>query len=606
MKHTKLLLLLLLPAFLPAQDVFQKTYDHFFNDRANTLEVLPNGRIVLAGATALQNNSQQNMLVIMLNEKGEKIWSKTYSNGQRTEAQDILRTSDGNLLLVYDAFNASGEAKASWMKISPVDGSILWSRRAIPSSQLLKITPLQGGYLLTGTYKISASARAALALKIAENGDLVWYRIFDEPGPEPKFMQLGGCWQDPMGFIHCSGYHIESNEAQGIYVRFNAAGDMPGAIQHYSIGSNTDLLSHIAPIENNGLLFAGNSQGFTDGNARAWTLTTDRDGNLKTSYTYGIDGKHIGVTDMITLPSDQYALSLGRPAPSGTPAVMIKINAQNDMLWQNTYKGDGTGNILWQVKADGNGFAATGTSTLNNQNNFFLAKTDENGRAGDCCPTSSGLKRETVTPEQTAFVPDQKTGFSTENALLTIADAAAVTNTVCLPIDLNFTIADSTLCPGECTQLTLIDSVVGVHYTLEIVGANPDSLIAGRICHSEGGKIIVTRKGEFNGCKNELSKTVEIGAKDDVFPNAFTPNGDGSNDVFRPIFPCEVIFSNLKVYSRWGALVFETNEPETGWDGRVNGVDAASDVYVWRLEYEAIRLGVQQRFVEKGGVTLLR
>ena len=117
---------------------------------------------------------------------------------------------------------------------------------------------------------------------------------------------------------------------------------------------------------------------------------------------------------------------------------------------------------------------------------------------------------------------------------------------------------------------------------------------------------MVTRRGEFNGCDNDLSKIVEIGAKEDVFPNAFTPNGDGTNDVFRPVFPCEVVFSNLKVFSRWGELVFETNEPLTGWDGRINGLDAPSDVYVWRVEYEAIRSGEQLHFVAKGGVTLLR
>jgi len=593
--------LLLLPTFSSAQEVFQKTYDHFFTDRANAVEVLPNGNIVMAGATALQNSSQQNMLVLMLNEMGEKIWSNTYSNGPRTEAMDIMRTSDGNLLVVYDAFNASGEAKASWMKIKSSDGSVVWSRRAIPSSRLPKISRLQDGYLLTGDFVISSTDRDALAVKINENGDVVWYKIFGEPGYE----QLGECWQDPMGFIHCSGYHIEINESQGIYARFNSVGDMPGPIQRYSIGDNTDLLSHISPLENNGLLFAGNSQGFNDNFARAWTLTTDRDGNLKTSYTYGIAGKHVGVTDLITLPGDQFVLSLGRPSPS-TPATLIKINGNNDMLWQNTYKGDGTGNILWQLKPHGDGFVTVGTSTSGNQSNFFLAKTDEKGIAGDCCPVSAGLKRETVTPEQTAFVPNETTGFLAQNALITVTDASILENTICLPIALDFEIADSTLCPGECTQITLIDNILGVNYSLNIVGAEPDPTEPGRICHTDGGQIIVTRKGNFNGCDNELSKIVEIGAKEDIFPNAFTPNGDGANDVFRPIFPCEVVFSNLKVFSRWGELVFETDEPATGWDGRINDLDAASDVYVWRVEYEAIRSGQQQHFVEKGGVTLLR
>lgn len=608
MKHIQLLSVIfslgaiLQPACLPAQAVFQKTYDHFFNDKANALEVLSNGQVVLAGATALQNSSLQNLMVVMLDETGKPLWTKTYSTGQRTEAMDILQTADGQLLIAFDAFNSSGEAKASWMKIKASDGALVWSKRASPSSRLPKISPLQDGYLLTGDFVISPTDRDAMAVKINENGEVVWYHIFGEPGYE----QLGECWQGPQGIIHCSGYHIETNESQGIYARFDAAGNMPGAIQRYSIGSNTDLLSQISPIGDDGLLFAGNSQGFNDGFARAWTLTTDRDGNLKSSYTFGIKDKHIGVTDMISLPGDQFVLSLGRPAPSGTPATLLKISESNDMLWVNTYKGDGTGNILWQVKSYGDGLVTSGTSTSGNQSNLFLAKTDEKGVAGNCCPIASGLKRETVFPEQTAFVPAETLGFLAVNAVITVEEAYAIPNTICLPIDVDFDLADSTLCPGECTQITLLDSIEGVNYSLEIEGAALDPNEAGRICHTDGGRIVVTRKGDFNGCDNELSKIVEIGAKEDVFPNAFTPNGDGANDVFRPIYPCEVIFSNLKIYSRWGALVFETNEPTTGWDGQINGQDAPSDVYAWRVEYEAIRAGKQLRMTENGGVTLLR
>jgi gliding motility-associated-like protein len=603
MKRTKLLCcLILLPTLATTQELFIKTYDRFFTDRANTLEVLPGGRVAIAGASALQNSSQADILIHLLNEKGETVWAKTYSNGQRTEALDMLRASDGNLLIVFDAFNAGGTARAGWMKINPANGAVVWAKTAVPGCRLHKITRLSDGYLLTGDFVISSIDRDALAVKINDNGDVLWFKIFGEPG----FEQLGECWQDPLGFIHCSGYHIELNESQGIYAKFTAAGDLPGAVQRYSIGNNTDLLSFIAPLENGDLFFAGNSQGFDDDFARAWTLTTDRDGNLKTSFTYKIEDRHIGVTDLLGLSDNELVLTLGRPAPSGTPAVMIKINGANDMLWQNTYKGDGPGNILWQVKAQGDGFAAVGTSTSGNQTNFMLAQTDREGKAGDCCPTQSGLLREEVTPEQSAFVPDFTPGFTTQNIVLNVADVSMIANTQCQPIRLDFSLGDSTLCPGECTGITLLDDTPGIAYTLEIEGAVEDSTQADRICHTEGPRIVVTRTATFNGCSKELSKEIEIGAKEDLFPNAFSPNGDGANDVFRPLYPCEVIYSSLKVYSRWGALVFETDDPDAGWDGRYNDQDAPSDVYVWRVEYEAIRSGAQQKFIKSGGVTLLR
>ena len=74
-------------------------------------------------------------------------------------------------------------------------------------------------------------------------------------------------------------------------------------------------------------------------------------------------------------------------------------------------------------------------------------------------------------------------------------------------------------------------------------------------------------------------------------PNAFTPNGDGTNDLFTLLADGEeelVEVLTLKVFSRWGELVYEGTGPlsSTGWDGRYNGKECASDVYAWVAEVE--------------------
>ena len=73
--------------------------------------------------------------------------------------------------------------------------------------------------------------------------------------------------------------------------------------------------------------------------------------------------------------------------------------------------------------------------------------------------------------------------------------------------------------------------------------------------------------------------------RNEVFaPNAFTPNGDGLNDHFE-IYgdPCET-GANLRIFNRWGSLVYETNEPyQKFWDGNFNGQQAPSGVYTYIL-----------------------
>ncbi len=51
-------------------------------------------------------------------------------------------------------------------------------------------------------------------------------------------------------------------------------------------------------------------------------------------------------------------------------------------------------------------------------------------------------------------------------------------------------------------------------------------------------------------------------------PNTFTPNGDGQNDLYTPIFPYRFVEKiDMKIYNRWGNLVFETTDPDINWDG---------------------------------------
>lgn len=106
-------------------------------------------------------------------------------------------------------------------------------------------------------------------------------------------------------------------------------------------------------------------------------------------------------------------------------------------------------------------------------------------------------------------------------------------------------------------------------------------------------------------CNNigTISEKVQFtGVYEDVFvPNAFTPNGDGNNDVLyvRGLGITEVQFA---VYDRWGEKVFETNEQDKGWDGKYEGMLADPGVFVYYLN---IVYCDGQKYFEKGNVTLI-
>jgi gliding motility-associated-like protein len=93
------------------------------------------------------------------------------------------------------------------------------------------------------------------------------------------------------------------------------------------------------------------------------------------------------------------------------------------------------------------------------------------------------------------------------------------------------------------------------------------------------------------------------------FPNAFSPNNDGINDVFYPFTGAEDIrILELAVYDRWGNWLFHKldflpNDPTRGWDGTFRGKDLDAGVYVWWANV-LLPSGTRQLF--KGDVTLIK
>ena len=85
-------------------------------------------------------------------------------------------------------------------------------------------------------------------------------------------------------------------------------------------------------------------------------------------------------------------------------------------------------------------------------------------------------------------------------------------------------------------------------------------------------------------------------------PNAFSPNGDDNNDVLfvRGIFIEKMIF---RIFDRWGELVFESENPQIGWDGTFRGKKLDPDVYDFYLDVTCYN-GLKS--ITKGNVTLMK
>lgn len=96
--------------------------------------------------------------------------------------------------------------------------------------------------------------------------------------------------------------------------------------------------------------------------------------------------------------------------------------------------------------------------------------------------------------------------------------------------------------------------------------------------------VVVDKDGCIAGDSTNIE--VELVQIELFFPNAFTPNGDGSNDLFAAIGETgDVSFFHMMIFNRWGQLVFETNEAQKGWDGNYKGKPSPYGVYIYKYNY---------------------
>ncbi|MBX7225633.1 MAG: PKD domain-containing protein [Chitinophagales bacterium] len=115
--------------------------------------------------------------------------------------------------------------------------------------------------------------------------------------------------------------------------------------------------------------------------------------------------------------------------------------------------------------------------------------------------------------------------------------------------------------------------------------------------------ICLTETETSSGCINTVCTVIQVDDKPVVFvPTAFSPNGDGNNDVFM-VLGEEIATINLEIFNRWGEKVFSSTEQTIGWDGTFKGKLQNVDTYIYNVSGTTI---YGSKFETKGMVVLMQ
>jgi gliding motility-associated-like protein len=143
-------------------------------------------------------------------------------------------------------------------------------------------------------------------------------------------------------------------------------------------------------------------------------------------------------------------------------------------------------------------------------------------------------------------------------------------------------------------------------YTYEWTNTNPIQTAQTAIGLASGAyNVVVT---DANNCITASQIQLEQELCCQLFmPDAFTPNGDLRNDVYKIIERGGgVILGEFRIYNRYGQVVFSTSDINKGWDGTFKGKDQNSDTYFYILQYQCNDKGIISPKVAKGSIILIR
>jgi gliding motility-associated-like protein len=87
---------------------------------------------------------------------------------------------------------------------------------------------------------------------------------------------------------------------------------------------------------------------------------------------------------------------------------------------------------------------------------------------------------------------------------------------------------------------------------------------------------------DANNCSTADTVRVRVSDNAIYVPNAFSPNEDGKNELFRVYVPPGITAYEMRIFSRWGEQIFMSGDINEGWDGKVKG-QIKVDVYIYKL-----------------------
>lgn len=162
---------------------------------------------------------------------------------------------------------------------------------------------------------------------------------------------------------------------------------------------------------------------------------------------------------------------------------------------------------------------------------------------------------------------------------------------------------DITIAEGYSNYIRARDTIGTTYLWAPATQLNATSISTPLFTAVNDQQYTITISDQFSCITVDTLQVLVLKKKGVYMPTAFTPNGDGRNDVVRPYVVRMKSLKRFSIFNRSGNLVFMTTKPEEAWDGTYRGKAVDNGVYVWMVEYIDTD---DKALLEKGTVTVIR
>lgn len=167
--------------------IWSKTWGGKNFDEANSILETEDGNYLIAGYTLSFGSGGKDVALVKLDKNGNVIWHKTYGGTKDDSASSIIKTSDGNYLLVGLTFSYGSNGDVYVLKINP-NGDVVWEKyfggESVDEGNAVVETYDKGFVIVGSTRSYGVMGLGVYILKLSSSGNLLWQKVYDGEGDE--------------------------------------------------------------------------------------------------------------------------------------------------------------------------------------------------------------------------------------------------------------------------------------------------------------------------------------------------------------------------------------------------------------------------------------